>query len=74
MMMNLLLIIGLSLKNRGDANMGNAAGDDHDADNVDDNEGGEFPKYRTAEGEMYYDVGDVPVGREVSVMILSRVW
>ena len=61
---------------RGDPNMGNAAGDDDDDDDdddVDDNEGGS-PKYRTAEGEMYYDVGDVPVGREVSFVILSRVW
>ena len=55
---------------RGDPNMGNAAGDDDDDDDdddVDDNEGGS-PKYRTAEGEMYYDVGDVPVGREVSFL------
>ena len=28
------------------------------------------PKYRTAEGDMYYNVGDVPVGREVSMMNL----
>ena len=55
-----------------DANMGNSAGDDHDDDNVDDNEGGGSPKYRTAEGEMYYDVGDVPVGREVRFVFWSR--
>ena len=55
-----------------DTSIGNAANDDHD-DGVDDNEEGGSPKYRTAEGEMYYDVGDVPVGREVSLVILSRV-
>ena len=33
----------------------------------DDDDTEESPKYRTAEGETYHDVGDVPVGREVSL-------